>query len=191
MPLDEHLAEAIRSGAGTLVFAGEREVSSEEAERLTEEFQAQVIDRFYVREDGDGAQGVPVQMEGPGERAIIRLPREAWQKIKETLELDAKSSAFDPELRKEIREALDQVEHVTALPSLVQAAQDVLEWAAQMGGWEAPCWERLRKALRQTASAQAADAQEVLRHIYDLLYLDTVTESVAVAKPSATSSWKT
>ena len=62
--------------------------------------------------------------------------------------------------------------HETDSPSLVQAAQDVLEWAAQMGGWEAPCWERLRKALRQAASAQATDAQEALRHIYDLLYLD-------------------
>ncbi len=172
MPLDEHLAEAIRSGAGTLVFAGERKVSPEEAERLAEEFQAEVIDKLYVREEEDDSQEFPVQLEGPGERAIIRLPQEAWQKIRETLELDAKSSAFDPELRKEIREALDEVEHVTDSPSLVQAAQDVLEWAAQMGGWEAPCWERLRKALRQTASAQAIDAQEALRHIYDLLWLD-------------------
>ena len=81
------------------------------------------------------------------EHVTLRLPQEAWEKLRETLELDSKSSAFDPELRKEIREALDQVEHVTASPSLVQAAQDVLEWAAQMGGWEAPCWERLRLAV--------------------------------------------
>ncbi len=57
----------------------------------------------------------------------IRLPQDAWEKLTETLALDAKSSAFDPELRKEIREALDQVEHVTASPLLVQAAQDALE----------------------------------------------------------------
>ena len=54
----------------------------------------------------------------------IRLPLEAWRKIRETLELDAKSSAFDPELRKQIREALDQVEYVTDSPSLGQATQD-------------------------------------------------------------------
>jgi hypothetical protein len=40
IPLDEQLAEAIRSGAGAPVFAGERDVSPEEAERLAEEFQA-------------------------------------------------------------------------------------------------------------------------------------------------------
>ncbi len=175
MPLDEHLAEAIRSGAGVLEFAGERKVSREEAERLAEEFQAEVIEKFYVHEDDGDSQEFPVQMEGPGERAIIRLPREAWRKIKETLELDSKSSAFDPELRKEIREALDQVEHVTDSPSVAQAAQDVLEWAAQMGGWEAPCWERLRLAVNEPAaqseSPDSADA--ALRRIYDLLYLDT------------------
>ncbi len=174
MPLDEHLAEALRSGAGTLVFAGERKVSSEEAEKLAEEFQAEVIDKFYVREEEDDSQEFPIQAEGPGERAIIRLPQEAWQKIRETLELDARSSAFDPELRKEIREALDQVEHVTASPPLVQAAQDVLEWAAQMGDWEAPCWQRLRNAVEQASARpeSSSDAQDALKHIYDLLYLD-------------------
>jgi hypothetical protein len=85
---------------------------------------------------------------------IVRLPQEAWEKLRETLELDSKSSAFDPELRKEIREALDQVEHVADPPSLVRAAQDVLEWAAQMGGWEAPCWERLRRAVAERLGAR-------------------------------------
>ena len=172
MPLDEHLAEAIRSGAGALVFAGERKVSSEEAERLAQEFQAEVIDKFYVREKKDDSQEVPVQMEEPGEKVTIRLPQEAWNTLWESLEIDARSTAVAPELRRELREALDQVEHVTDSPSLVQAAQDVLEWVAQMGGWEASCWEKLRLALRRTASAQATDAQEALRHIYDLLYLD-------------------
>ena len=155
-------------------FAGERKVSREEAERLAEGFQAEVIDKFYVREEEADSQKFPIQMEGPGERAIIRLPREAWQKLRETLELDARSSAFDPELRKEIREALDQVEHVTDSPSLVQAAQDVLEWAAQMGGWEAPCWEGLRRAVREAAAQSESpdSAESALRHIYDLLYLD-------------------
>ncbi len=51
MPLDEHLAESIRSGAAVLEFVGERKVSSEEAERLAQEFQAEVIDKFCVHED--------------------------------------------------------------------------------------------------------------------------------------------
>ena len=43
-------------------------------------------------------------------------------------------------------------------PSLVQAAQDVLEWAAQMGGWEVPCWERSRQAVREAApSSESPD----------------------------------
>ncbi len=79
-----------------------------------------------------------------------------------------------PELRRELREALDQVEYVADPPSLVQAAQDVLEWAAQMGGWEAPCWERLRTAVREAAAqGEGPDSAEAtLRHVYDLLYLD-------------------
>ncbi|MHC4504176.1 MAG: hypothetical protein ACYTFI_12785 [Planctomycetota bacterium] len=154
VPLDEHLAEAVRSGAGTLVFAGERKVSREEAERLAEEFQAEVIDKFYVREKEkeDDSQESRVQVEEPGERVTIRLPQEAWNTLWESLEIDARSTAVAPELRRELREALDQVEHVTASPPLVQAAKDVLEWAAQMGGWEAPCWERLRQAVREAAA---------------------------------------
>jgi len=41
------------------------------------------------------------------EYVMISLPQDAWDKLKETLELDSKSSAFVPDLRKEIREALD------------------------------------------------------------------------------------
>lgn len=102
------------------------------------------------------------------EYVTVRLPQDAWDKLKETLELDSESSAFDPELRKEIREALDQVEHVADSPSLVQAAKDVLEWAAQMGGWEAPCWERLRVAVREAATqGESPDSAEAaLRHIF-------------------------
>ena len=158
MPLDEHLAEALRSGAETLVFAGERKVSREEAERLAEEFQAEVIDKFYVREEEDGSQESRVQVEEPGERVTIRLPQEACNTLWESLEIDARSTAVAPELRRELREALDQVEYVADPPSLVQAAQDVLEWAAQMGGVrnaaeasaacnKAPCWDRLRLAV--------------------------------------------
>lgn len=31
------------------------------------------------------------------------------------------------------------------------AAAEVQEWAEILGGWEAPCWERLRRALESTA----------------------------------------
>ncbi len=174
MPLDEHLAEAVRSGAEVLKFAGERKVSRDEAERLAEEFQAEVIDKFYVREKKDDSQESRVQVEEPGERVTIRLPQETWNTLWESLEIDARSTAVAPELRRELREALDQVEYVSDAPSLAQAAQDVLEWAAQMGGWEAPCWERLRRAVREAATqGESPDSAEAaLRHIYDLLYRD-------------------
>ena len=43
-----------------------------------------------------------------------------------------------------------------------------------MGGWEAPCWERLRRAVREAAAQSESpdSAEAALRHIYDLLYLD-------------------
>ncbi len=104
----------------------------------------------------------------------IRLPEESWNTLWKSLEIDARSTAVAPELRRELREALDQVAHVTDSPSLVQAARDILEWAAQMGGWEAPCWERLRLAVREAAAQSESpdSAETALRHIYDLLYLD-------------------
>ncbi len=84
----------------------------------------------------------------------IRLPEESWNTLWESLEIDARSTAVAPELRRELREALDQVEYVADPPSLVRAAQDVIEWAAQMGGWEAPCWERLRLAVGEHRGAR-------------------------------------
>lgn len=61
---------------------------------------------------------------------------------------------------------------------ILRAARDVLEWAEYTGGWDAPCWERLRQAVRETAPQTEApdDAQDALRRIYDLLYLDTGPE---------------
>lgn len=42
----------------------------------------------------------------------IRLPQGAWHTLWESLEIDARSTAVAPELRRELREALDQVEYV-------------------------------------------------------------------------------
>jgi hypothetical protein len=174
IPLDEHLAEAIRSGAGALVFAGERKVSPEEAERLAEEFQREVIEKFFVGEaDTEGDPGLGAPAPEAGSHLTLRAPRAAWARLRETLEADARSSAFDPELRREIREALDQVEEVervAAPPSLVQAARDVLEWVEHMGGWEAPCWERLRRAVSEAAAPDVSrDAAQVRAERYRLL----------------------
>jgi hypothetical protein len=42
----------------------------------------------------------------------LRVPANAWTILEQTLRLDAQSHAFDPELRRQITEALHQVETV-------------------------------------------------------------------------------
>jgi hypothetical protein len=36
------------------------------------------------------------------------------------------------------------------LVELMEIGKELLEWANTMGGWEAPCWERLRTAISKT-----------------------------------------
>lgn len=49
----------------------------------------------------------------------LRVPAAAWRILEETLRLDARSSAFDPELRRQIEAALGQVEDVSLLKIVV------------------------------------------------------------------------
>ena len=96
----------------------------------TDDLQTRRADRFDValahqepevsEVTGEHATDDSGDMQRPTQYVVIRLPQDAWDKLTETLELDANSSAFDPELRKEIGEALDQVEYVADSPSLVQ-----------------------------------------------------------------------
>lgn len=103
----------------------------------------------------------------------ISVPRDAWRVLKETLLLDAKSSAFDVELRSKIQQALAGVLVLNAPVELTEAARDVLEWAERMGGWEAPCWVRLRSAVRGAfTETESGDVTGALRRIHDILYLD-------------------
>ena len=53
--------------------------------------------------------------EGSPQRYVtIRAPEHAWELLHETLQMDAQSKAFDAELRKDIAEALAQVEVLPA-----------------------------------------------------------------------------
>ena len=36
---------------------------------------------------------------------------------------------------------------IEALPALLEALADLLEWGEQTGGWEAPCWNKARAAI--------------------------------------------
>jgi enoyl-CoA hydratase/carnithine racemase len=49
----------------------------------------------------------------------LRVSEEAWRVLEETLRMDAQSHAFDPELRDQITAALQQVEQVSSLQTVV------------------------------------------------------------------------
>jgi hypothetical protein len=40
-------------------------------------------------------------------------------------------------------------------PDLAQGLHDLMTWAGWMGGWDAPCWERARRALAQATGTPA------------------------------------
>ena len=103
----------------------------------------------------------------------VRMTEQAWELLRGTLEADSRSAAFDPALRRDIRGALDSMYTDGPCP-VAEAARDVLRWAEHMGGWEAPCWSRLREAAVGAASCAAppARAESALRRVYDVLYLD-------------------
>lgn len=56
--------------------------------------------------------------EEPIEHTIICIPTEHWDLLEETLAMDAQSSAFDSDLKKDINNALDELEQAT-LPSRI------------------------------------------------------------------------
>jgi hypothetical protein len=57
---------------------------------------------------------------------VLLVPTAAWSTLQETLEMDTQSSSFDSALRKEIRNALDQVKPITApLATLLDVAEEV------------------------------------------------------------------
>ena len=38
---------------------------------------------------------------------------------------------------------------IAAAPALLDSLKELTDWAAQMGGWESPAWERARAAVAQ------------------------------------------
>lgn len=57
---------------------------------------------------------------------VLLIPNEAWETLHETLQMDTQSSAFDPDLRREIKQALDQVRPITAeVSTLLDVVEEV------------------------------------------------------------------
>ena len=82
---------------------------------------------------------------------VLLVPTAAWSTLQETLQMDTRSGAFDPNLRKEISKALNQVQPITGqLSALLDVAEEVPRCAtvgsAHVVGEER--MTRLEKALR-------------------------------------------
>lgn len=52
---------------------------------------------------------ITVKPEEQSQITTLRIPKTAWELLRETLEMDTKSKAFDPSLRKQITAALNSV----------------------------------------------------------------------------------
>jgi len=62
----------------------------------------------------------------PTKNLVLLVPPKAWETIRETLELDARSGSFDPALRQEIKQALGAVRPVTAeISVLLDVAEEL------------------------------------------------------------------
>jgi len=127
-----------------------------------------------IAENRTRTQDGVAQCDDTDHHVTVRFPAEAWVLLRQTLEKDAESSAFDRSLREEIRQALDQAEPMPSVGRLLDAVRDVLEWGEQTGGWEAPCWARLQQAVLDTSSEErrSGTAHQTLRRIFDILHLD-------------------
>ena len=56
--------------------------------------------------------------EQPIDHTIISIPTDHWQVLEETLSLDSQSSMYDADLKKDINDALDELEQ-SMLPSRI------------------------------------------------------------------------
>lgn len=54
------------------------------------------------------------------ERVLLSIPKDAWETLEETLEMDSISSAFDEDLREEISKALGKVKDASAIAKALE-----------------------------------------------------------------------
>ena len=77
------------------------------------------------------------------EYVVLRIPAVAWDLLSETLQVDAKSTAFEPVLRQNIAEALGQVQVVASslhpfLGHIIQDVRDLTKADAGDNDWFLP-----------------------------------------------------
>jgi len=99
------------------------------------------------------------------EMVTIRVPRNDWALLLETLTLDSRSAAFDPELRRRIKGALERVRQVGDPWVLSVVCSGVQEESTVF--WDEQ--EALRAAKREIRD---------LREDYDMLSLTCAGEAV-------------
>jgi len=89
---------------------------------------------------------------------LLCLPRQAWEVLSATLDRDSFSIAFDPALRTEIREALEQVEEVAPMQAqeALRAIFDILYLVREAEGafynpdkvWDADTLDAVAEIVR-------------------------------------------
>ena len=63
---------------------------------------------------------------------ILMIPLDKWETLQETLEMDAKSSSFDRQLRQEIRTALDSITPITGATAALLDEAEMIPRAAKL-----------------------------------------------------------
>lgn len=74
---------------------------------------------------------------------VLEVPVDAWETLKETLELDTQSAAFDKDLRKKISEALSEVKEHTKPNVYLTAYLDGSGDLQFHGGLDKGDWEEM------------------------------------------------
>ena len=73
-------------------------------------------------------------------KLFLSVPEEAWDTLEKTLALDSESSAFDPDLRNEIKKALGKVErheiHKFVLTAYLDSGDDLQFYAGPAGDFD-------------------------------------------------------
>lgn len=99
--------------------------------------------------------------EQPIDHTIISIPTDHWQVLEETLALDSQSSMYDADLKKDINDALDELEQ-SMLPSRIveMLPKTILDGDLRFPDYNGAC------TLGEVLNALFGDIQDLLDSIH-------------------------
>ena len=99
--------------------------------------------------------------EQPIDHTIISIPTDHWQVLEETLSLDSQSSMYDADLKKDINDALDELEQ-SMLPSRIveMLPKTILDGDLRFPDYNGAC------TLGEVLNALFGDIQDLLDSIH-------------------------